>query len=63
MYYTDAALGINNVGNAFTPHGSCDPLSLASFGVGLYQAATKKDMALLLVSTVDWTRTHKILHS
>ncbi|KAI6715528.1 hypothetical protein JHW43_001881 [Diplocarpon mali] len=47
-YGLNAAIGINNVGNAFTPHGSCDPLSLASFGVGVYQAATKQEMDLLL---------------
>lgn len=46
-YGMNASLGINNVGNAFTPHGSCDPLSLASLGVGVYQAATKKDTDLL----------------
>lgn len=31
-----AAIAINNVGNAFTPQGNCDPLSIASLGVGLY---------------------------
>lgn len=49
-YGINAAIGINNVGNAFTPQGSLDPLSLASLGVGIYQAATKADMDLLLVS-------------
>lgn len=49
-YGLNAAIGINNVGNAFTPHGSCDPLSLASLGVGVYQAATKTDTDLLFVS-------------
>ncbi|KAH7083368.1 cytosine deaminase protein-like protein [Paraphoma chrysanthemicola] len=39
----NAAISINNVGNAFTPHGNCDPLSLASLAVGLYQAGTIKD--------------------
>jgi hypothetical protein len=48
-YGLNAAIGINNVGNAFTPQGSCDPLSLASFGVGVYQAGTKKDADILLV--------------
>jgi hypothetical protein len=48
-YGFNAAIGINNVGNAFTPHGSCDPLSLASFGVGIYQAGTKSDAEILLV--------------
>lgn len=49
-YGLNAAIGVNNVGNAFTPQGSCDPLSLASFGVGVYQAATKRETGLLLVS-------------
>ncbi|KAL6158389.1 hypothetical protein ACJBU6_02501 [Exserohilum turcicum] len=46
----NAAIAINNVGNAFTPYGNCDPLSIASLGVGLYQAGTKKDAELLYVS-------------
>jgi len=49
-YSFNAAIGINNVGNAFTPYGSCDPLALASLGVGMYQAGTKKDADILLVS-------------
>jgi hypothetical protein len=49
-YGLNATIGINNVGNAFTPQGSCDPLSLASLGVGIYQAGTKADTELLLVS-------------
>lgn len=40
-------IGINNVGNAFTPWGSCDPLRLASLCVGVYQAGTPKDAELL----------------
>lgn len=39
-YNINAVLGINNVGNAFTPHGNCDPMSLACLGVGLYQDGT-----------------------
>ena len=42
-----ACIGINNVGNAFTPWGSLDPLRLASLGVGLYQAGTPQDAELL----------------
>lgn len=42
-----ACIGINNVGNAFTPWGSADPLKLASLGVGIYQAGTPKDAELL----------------
>lgn len=36
--------------NAFTPHGNCDPLSIASLGVGIYQAGTKQDTEVLYVS-------------
>lgn len=43
----DAVVGINNVGNAFTPWGGCDPLALASLCVGLYQAGTRDDAELL----------------
>ncbi|EMD93482.1 hypothetical protein COCC4DRAFT_164671 [Bipolaris maydis ATCC 48331] len=43
----NAAIAINNVGNAFTPYGNCDPLAVASIGVGVYQAGTKKDAELL----------------
>ncbi|KAF2243639.1 cytosine deaminase protein-like protein [Trematosphaeria pertusa] len=47
-----AAIAVNNVGNAFTPQGNCDPLGIATLGVGLYQAGTKKD-AELLYATVS----------
>ncbi|KAI9823959.1 MAG: hypothetical protein M1819_001111 [Sarea resinae] len=43
------AIGVNNVGNAFTPQGTCDPLSVASLGVGIYQAASKQDTDVLYV--------------
>ncbi|KAK6435953.1 hypothetical protein LTR95_007866, partial [Oleoguttula sp. CCFEE 5521] len=43
----NACLGVNNVGNAFTPQGSCDPLSLASQGVGIYSAGTVEDAEVL----------------
>ncbi|PVH98858.1 cytosine deaminase protein-like protein [Periconia macrospinosa] len=46
-YGFNAAIAINNVGNAFTPHGNCDPLSIATMGVGLYQSGTKKDTETL----------------
>jgi cytosine/adenosine deaminase-related metal-dependent hydrolase len=48
-YGFQAAIAVNNVGNAFTPYGSCDPLSIATLGVGLYQAGTKYDTELLFV--------------
>ena len=43
----NACLGVNNVGNAFTPWGSADPLSVASLGVGLFQVGTAKDAQML----------------
>jgi hypothetical protein len=46
-YRLNGAISINNVGNAFTPQGSCDPLTIASMGVGLYHAGTKQDAQLL----------------
>jgi cytosine/adenosine deaminase-related metal-dependent hydrolase len=51
-YKLNAAISINNVGNAFTPQGNCDPLSLAQLAVGLYQAGTKTDAELLYVRTL-----------
>ncbi|KIV94880.1 hypothetical protein PV10_02601 [Exophiala mesophila] len=46
-YGLNACLGVNNVGNAFTPWGSGDPIALASLGVGIYQAGTAEDARLL----------------
>lgn len=46
-YGSNACIGINNIGNAFTPQGSCDPLALACQGVGIYQAGTSQDTELL----------------
>ena len=46
-YNLQGTIGVNNVGNAFTPQGSCDPMGIASMGVGLYQAGTKRDTELL----------------
>ncbi|KAF2091982.1 cytosine deaminase protein-like protein [Saccharata proteae CBS 121410] len=43
----NAAVAVNNVGNAFTPQGSCDPLAVASLGVGVYGAGRKKDASVL----------------
>ncbi|KAK5625527.1 hypothetical protein RRF57_001243 [Xylaria bambusicola] len=42
-----ACLGVNNVGNAFTPFGTGDPLQLASWAVGIYQVGTVEDAELL----------------
>lgn len=46
-YALDAVIGVNNVGNAFTPWGSPDPLALACLGVGVYQTGTQADAELL----------------
>ena len=46
-YGLNACLGINNIGNAFTPQGSCDPLLLATHGVGTYQTGTAADAEVL----------------
>lgn len=48
-----ACLGVNNVGNAFTPYGTGDPLQLACWGVGLYQAGTAA-AAATLYGCVSW---------
>lgn len=46
-YGLNACIGINNIGNAFTPQGTCDPLSLACQGVGIYQAGTERHTEVL----------------
>lgn len=43
----DGCMGVNNVGNAFTPSGNGDPLQLASWGVLLYHAGTGADAQVL----------------
>lgn len=52
-YGLRACLGVNNVGNAFTPYGTGDPLQLACWGVGLYHAGTGPD-AHLLYGAISW---------
>ena len=47
------ALGVNNVGNAFTPWGGADPLRVASLGVGVYQVGTRA-AAEALYGCVSW---------
>ena len=42
-YGLKACVGVNNVGNAFTPYGSGDPLEAASWGVGVYQGGGEGD--------------------
>ncbi|KAH6693611.1 hypothetical protein F5X68DRAFT_273174 [Plectosphaerella plurivora] len=46
-YGLNACMSVNNVGNAFTPYGNGDPLTLASWCVGLYHAGTLDDARLL----------------
>ena len=48
-----AAVGINNIGNLFTPFGSADPLRLAEWGVGIYQEGSA-DTARILYECVSW---------
>jgi hypothetical protein len=43
----NACIGINNIGNAFTPYGTADPLALAQWCVGIYQAGTAEQTELL----------------
>jgi len=51
------AMGVNNVGNAFTPQGTADPMGLLPFGVAIYQAANEEDcMSLLESITIDSRR-------
>ncbi|KAK5705628.1 hypothetical protein LTR17_021494 [Elasticomyces elasticus] len=47
-YGLNACMGVNNIGNAFTAHGSCDPLMMACSGVGVYQAGTERDAEVLM---------------
>ena len=47
------ALSINNVGNAFTPLGTADPLLLACWGVGVYQVGTIQGVRNLY-GAVSW---------
>ncbi|KAE9404069.1 Metallo-dependent hydrolase [Gymnopus androsaceus JB14] len=42
------AMSVNNVENAFTPQGSVDPLALCSLAAAVFQAATKKDIEILM---------------
>ncbi|MCJ1322049.1 hypothetical protein MMC15_007394 [Xylographa vitiligo] len=42
-----AALGVNNVGNAFTPWGGADPLAVAALAVGVCQAGGEGDAEVL----------------
>ncbi|KAL8774825.1 MAG: hypothetical protein Q9209_000764 [Squamulea sp. 1 TL-2023] len=46
-FHLQGTFGVNNVGNAFTPQGCCDSLSLASMCVGVYQAGSKRDAETL----------------
>ena len=53
-YGIKTAMAVNNVGNAFTPQGSADPLALCTLGVALFQAATQPDCYKLLVSNTPF---------
>ncbi|GAB7366857.1 hypothetical protein MBLNU230_g1027t1 [Neophaeotheca triangularis] len=49
-YNLSAAISVNNIGNAFTPQGSADPMALANLGVGLYGAGTKRGAEIMFES-------------
>lgn len=49
----NGCLGVNNVGNAFTPYGNGDPLQLACWGTGIYQAGAVGDPELLYECVSD----------
>ncbi len=55
-YGMSGAIGVNNVSNAFTPQGSCDPMGIASLAVGIYQAGTKRDAGIIFVSSASPVR-------
>lgn len=55
-YGFEACIGVNNVGNAFTPYGDGDPLQLACWGTGIYQAGTPADAKLLYECVSDRAR-------
>ncbi|KAI2627492.1 Metallo-dependent hydrolase [Hypoxylon sp. NC1633] len=48
-----ACLGVNNVGNPFTPFGSGDPLQMASWGVAIFNTGTAAD-AVTLYGCISW---------
>lgn len=47
QYGLNCPLSINNIGNAFTPWGPTDPVSLVALGMGVYQTGTKQGAELL----------------
>lgn len=49
-YDFDVALGVGNVGNAFTPMGGVDPLGMAAWLGTVYQGGSQADCRVLLVS-------------
>ena len=52
-YGLKGCIAVNNVGNAFTPFGSGDPLELAGWCVGIYQGGGEGD-AERLFGMVNW---------
>ncbi|KPI44418.1 uncharacterized protein AB675_8264 [Cyphellophora attinorum] len=47
LYGIKGVIGVNNVGNAFTPYGTGDPLELASWCVGMMQDGTEMGVRVL----------------
>lgn len=54
------SLGVNNVGNLFTPHGDADPLALLPLMVSIWQGAREEDMKGLLVSSLGGGHTTRM---
>ena len=48
-YQFNISISVNNVGNAFTPQGTPDPLSLCPLGVAIYQDCTHDGCHALVV--------------
>lgn len=56
----DVAMSVNNVGNAFTPQGSVDPLGLCPLGVATYQDASEDTCQTLVVSYLSNLSIHHL---
>lgn len=48
----DVGMSINNIGNAFTPQGSADPVSLCTFGVAIFQTGLVESCNILYVKYI-----------
>ncbi|GJJ07829.1 hypothetical protein Clacol_002034 [Clathrus columnatus] len=55
-YGLNVAMSINNIGNAFTPQGSADPLALCAFGVAIFQTGLPNDCEILFDSVSNTSK-------